>query len=527
VRMIGSLPSFRFSRSPALTFAGFLVVLWLAYQAAQLVLEDDIPTLGMSALVFVGLAVVVGILNDWRRGVYLLLTWIVFEDLVRKFLGNNMAIFFGKDILALVVYLSFFISRRSGRTKIFKPPFLLPLLFFLWYGIIQVFNPASTSIFYGILGMKIDFLYIPLMFVGYGLIETDEDLRQFFAYNSVLVLVVVGLGIIQAVLGHTFLNPAVLQEQIRDLSTTYRVSPITGAIAYRPTSVFVSAGRLQDFLLISWLVALGFGGYLLLRSKKNRLLAFITVAVVGVGSIMSASRGVFLWTASSVLVVVAAFLWGSPWRQGEARRTVRAIMRGAIFAAVALFLMMTFLPEQVGSRFAIYNETLSPNSPASELIDRTRDYPWHNFMLAFQHERWPYGYGIGTASLGVQYVARIMHAPTMNIGVENGYGQLVVEMGVLGLLFWIILSLSVAVSAWKVVVQLKGTPWFPIGFVIFWYAFLLMIPITYFGFVAYQDFIMNAYLWMLLGILFRLPTLVKEETHAQAMAQQAVAPRQA
>jgi hypothetical protein len=438
-----------------------------------------------------------------------------------------MAIFFGKDILALVVYLSFYISRRAGRAKIFKPPFFLPLMLFIWYGIIQILNPLSASIFYGILGVKVDFLYVPLIFIGYGFIESDEDLRQFFAYNSVLVLIVVGLGIVQSVLGHTFLNPAVIQSDIRELSTSYRVSPITGAIAYRPTSVFVSVGRMQDFLLISWLVALGFGGYLLLRSKKNRLLAFITLGVSGIGSIMSASRSVFLYTASSVMVVVVAFLWGSPWRQGEARRTVRAIMRGAIFAAVALFLMMTFLPEQTATRFAIYDESLSPDSPASELIYRARDYPWHNLMLAFQHEHWPLGYGIGTCSLGIQYIARILHAPPMNISVENGYGQLIVEMGLPGLLLWLLLAVSVSVSAWKVVVKLKGTPWFPIGFVIFWYAFLLMIPITFYGFVAYQDFIMNAYLWILLGILFRLPTLLHDEVQAQLAAQQAVAPGQA
>ena len=527
MRMIGSTPSFRLSHSPGLTLVAFLGVLCLAYEAAQLILAGDISTLILSAMVFVGLAVVVAVLNNWRRGAYLLLTWIVFEDFARKYLGNNMAVFFAKDILAVIVYLSFFISKRAERARIFKPPFLLPLMLFVWYGVIQALNPVSSSIFYGLLGMKIDFLYIPLIFIGYGFIENDEDLRRFFAYNSVLVLIVVGLGIAQSVLGHTFLNPTQIQEDIRDLSTTYRVSPISGAIAYRPTSVFVSAGRLQNFLLISWLVALGFGGYLLLRSKKHRLLAFLTVGVVGVGSIMSASRSVFLYTASSVFVIVAAFLWGSPWRQGEARRTVRAIFRGAIFAAAALFLMMTFLPEQVSSRFAIYRETLSPDSPASELVFRSRDYPWHNFMLAFQHEHWLFGYGIGTSSLGIQYVARILHAPPMNIGVESGYGQLIVEMGVPGLLLWILLSVSVAISAWKVVVKLKGTPWFPIGFVIFWYAFLLMIPIAFIGFVAYQDFIMNAYLWILLGILFRLPALLHDEVQAQLTGQQAVAARQA
>jgi hypothetical protein len=32
----------------------------------------------------------------------------------------------------------------------------------------------------------------------------------------------------------------------------------------------------------------------------------------------------------------------------------------------------------------------------------------------------------------------------------------------------------------------------------------------YIGFVVYQDYIMNAYLWILLGILYRLPDLARK-----------------
>jgi hypothetical protein len=33
-----------------------------------------------------------------------------------------------------------------------------------------------------------------------------------------------------------------------------------------------------------------------------------------------------------------------------------------------------------------------------------------NFLGAFTYDRWPYGYGIGTASPGTQYVARLLNA---------------------------------------------------------------------------------------------------------------------
>jgi hypothetical protein len=39
------------------------------------------------------------------------------------------------------------------------------------------------------------------------------------------------------------------------------------------------------------------------------------------------------------------------------------------------------------------------------------------------------------------------------------------------------------------------------------YAFVLLLPMTYAWMTGYQDFIMNAYLWLLLGILFRIPKL--------------------
>ncbi len=95
----------------------------------------------------------------------------------------------------------------------------------------------------------------------------------------------------------------------------------------------------------------------------------------------------------------------------------------------------------------------------------------------------------------------------MRISVESGFGALVLELGIAGLILWLIMSFAILVSAWRVVQKLRGSPWFPIAFMIFWYAFLLLLPMTYSSIVAYEDFVMNAYLWLLLGILFRLPQL--------------------
>jgi len=502
------------------SIALFVFALLAAFEISQFVLTSDWTSLGLIVIGITGLAFAVRILTNWRHGLYIFFGWLFFEDFARKFLGNNMVIYFAKDILAILVYISFYVARRNSKeTARFRPPFLVPLLIFVWFAAAQVFNPGSTSMFYGILGLKLYFLYIPLMYLGYALIDSEQDLRRFFMFNAVLILLISGLGIAQSIIGPTFLNPSTMQEDIRELSTLYRTSPITGLTAYRPTSVFVSTGRFQNLIIASWMIVLGFGGYLILRSKKGRIPVFTTIGVLAAAALMSTSRGVFMWCLGSTLVIMAAFVWGAPWKQKEVTRVVRSIQRVILLGGLAIVTLAVIFPEQVNSRLAIYSETLSPYSASSELAMRSRDYPLQNFLAAFDTPRWMYGYGTGTASLGIQYVARIMHAPNTGIGVENGYGQLVIEMGAFGLLLWLILGAAVSLSAWKIVKQLRGSPWFPIAFVIFWFIFLLFFPMGYNSLAFYQDFLVNAYFWMLIGILFRLPHLGLSAQFAAETAQ--------
>jgi hypothetical protein len=169
-------------------------------------------------------------------------------------------------------------------------------------------------------------------------------------------------------------------------------------------------------------------------------------------------------------------------------------------------------------RLAVYSETLSPDSPANELAHRARDYPLQNFQAAFTSDRWPYGYGIGTTALGTQYVARFFGAKPVGFGVESGFGAIVVEMGIGGLILWLVLTAVILKSVWSVVLRLRGSPWFPIGSSIFFYAVFLLIPQMVGGIQPYEDFVVNAYFWLLLGVVFRLPQF--RTTAEKALAHQ-------
>ncbi len=489
------------------TLAFFLLAFAAAYVVAGWIIAGATENLLWAGLALAAGAIFLSILNNWRSGFYFFLIWLLFEDLVRKYMGNNMAIYFGKDVLVGVCYVSFFVALRRGEAQTFRPRFFLPLMLFFWLGFLQVFNPYSPSMLYGFLGLKLYFYYVPLMFVGYALVDSEPSLHKFLMFNLKLAVVIALLGAIQAVRGPEFLNPVDLAPDIRALSTLRRVAPLSGEVVYRPTSVFVSDGRFGWYLILMWLVAFGAAGYLLLKTRRSRNLAFLSFGVITATIPLTGSRGALLWTAGSALITAAAFVWGAPWKQREAYRIVRAIQRAFLVGGLAVLCLLIFYPQAIGARFSFYSETLNPSSPSSELQYRTGEYPFHNLMLAFQHERWPYGYGIGTASLGRQYVSRIMKVTPLPIGVENGFGTLIIEFGILGLALWLAWTAALLLAEWRVVRKLKGTPYFPIAFSIFWFSFLLLLPFTYMGMAPYQNFILNAYLWLLVGVLFRLPAL--------------------
>jgi hypothetical protein len=486
----------------------FVLAIWLADEVGLKIVASDFSSLGFAAFGLVGCVIAVTILRNWRTGFYFFLVWLLFEDLVRKFLGNGTALFFGKDVLVGLTYISLLVATRRDREKTFRPPFLLPLLLFVWLGTIQIFNQNSPSIVYGLLGFKLYFYYIPLMFVGYALIRSDEDLRRFLAVNAMLAIIVAALGIVQAIVGNSFLNPTTLAPELQDLGSLDKVTPLTGQILSLPSSVFVSAGRFALYLISAMILTLGTAGYLLLYTKRSRKLAFAAVGLVGGAVFFSGSRGAVVYATASVLVLGVGFLWGAPWRQRQAHRILKAVRRSFIMAALGLAAVLLLFPDEAGSRIAFYAETLLPNSSAYEVNIRTWDYPIGNFLSVFDGPHWLFGNGTGTASLGTQYVSKLIGQRAPQIGVEEGYGSLIVEMGIIAPFLWILWTAALLYQCWKVVLQTRGTRFLPIALAISWYAFLLLYPFTYGGLAPYQNYVNNAFLWLLVGILFRLPNLM-------------------
>jgi branched-subunit amino acid transport protein len=494
-----------------IVLAGLAAILYVLWQLSNSIAGGSFRTALLLGAAFAAFFIGGRIADDWRSGVYFFLVWLLFEDLVRKYMGNSMYVYFGKDVLVGVTYAAFLVARTRRDTVLFRPPFRNALVMFFLLGLVQVFNPLSPSIFYGLLGLKLDFYYIPLMFVGYGMLRKENDLRRFLVVSMVLAAVISLVGILQAIVGLDFLNPHGGAD-IELLGHLVRSTP-SGLAVLRPPSVFVSDGRFGQYIILSFILGLGAAGYLLLRTRRGRKTVLPAVGLVALAGVLSGSRGAFVYIAASALVLSAAMLWGAPRGLGEGYRLVKALRRSLIFVALAMALAAIIFPDVIGAHWAFYQETVMPGSEHYEVGIRTWDYPMAELKKAFADPDWAMGHGIGTASLGGQYVSRIMEVAPSNIWVENGYGNLIVELGILGPILWLIWASSLVFAALKTTLRLKGTWAFPVAFSVLWYAFLMLFPFTWGGFMAYQNFVCNAYFWLLVGILFRLPELVNQNAN--------------
>jgi hypothetical protein len=493
---------------------GLFVLTWLV---SDWIIQGSSQYLVLACVGCAGVVVFMTIVRDWRSGVFIFLGWLVLEDQIRKYLGNNLMIFFAKDVLAGVTYVSMWAAYRRGRLLTFKPPFMLWLGIFFWMAALQVMNPNSPSVFYGLLGMKTYFYYVPLMLAGYAILRTDADLHKILMLNMWIALIVSGFGLLQSFGGGAFLTPKDIAPELYVLTHVQRNSGKSGSEFIRSSSLFVSDARFAQFLIFLFILALGTAGYLLVKKTRGRYLVFGALGAITVATIMCGVRSPIVYLIVDAIVLSVAMMWGAPWRQRQAFRLGKTVSIAIIIGAISIWLTTALFPDAIHRRWEFYSDALAPTGAHTELGSRAWDYPIIAIRSVFNQPNWQWGNGTGVNSLGTQYVARAFGVQPPNLGAESGYGSLITEFGIIGPIVWTLWTVGVILSAWKVVKELKQTPLFPIGFAIFWHAFLLLGPFTFYGLNGYQNYLSNAYLWLTVGMLFRMPGLLEESRAAAAL----------
>ncbi|MBI2933650.1 MAG: hypothetical protein HYY16_18560 [Planctomycetes bacterium] len=457
----------------------------------------------------------IAIFFNWRAGVYLLFLWIPAEELVRKFAGNDMAFFLVKDILLAATYAAYFLAeRRADPKRAFSSPAVVPLLLWFGWAVVQVFNPHSNGVFMGLVGLRMSFAYVPLIFLGFHMFRDDRELRRFCTALLALILIVDAVGLLQLILGPTFMNPS---RFVRPTGADFLQA--RGTLAYGiftyTNSVFASESRYGRFLLLSFALILGFTGFAQSqRLNRLRLLCVIALLATGVNLLMNGSRTLFVCLALIGVGFIVLRI-----RESASRALPSAFVLGAALVAAGSFTWFAH-PRIARSVYGFYYATLSPDSADFEVARRLRQNVTNETGSVWGAiaASGLFGHGTGTASQGSQYVmtrggpgARAEHINP----VESGFGAFAWEHGVVGLglvLWWMVALLADQLRAAR---ELRHGRWLGLGAAIFLWSALFLGPITLWGIQGFQDFVVNSHLWFWSGVLLALPAL-REQTFVES-----------
>lgn len=445
---------------------------------------------------------------SWRRwdvGVAIFFVWITFEDLVRKFSGNSLLIYAGKDLIFLGLVLGFVVALRANREPLLRTRLLIPAVLLFLLALVASIAPALENPRVPLAGLHTSFLFAPFLFVGYAL-AADRDRWGHFAQLALwTAAIIAALAIVQYVVGPDFLNPGSPVPGTRLRLTRQYVVDGKILISDRPNGTFIDAGRLAQYLFASAALGLAFLSARVARTgmKKARLPFALWALVVGALVITGQRASLVLFVAMPVLVAML-WVWYRPKLTIRWKPVLAAggFVLAAAIAGLALlapdtlkFYVWTFFGPGVVKQFAL------------------RSYGYTEAIAALRDSL--LGHGTGTASLGKQYATGVELYNSSSPGiysVEGGYAMVAWEWGAIGLALWLALTIGLVVTLVRRLGRLRNSPDFMLVATLIAYIACVLFPYFYLGGQVYQNYVTQSFLWLFTGVAFQLTNRKADDT---------------
>jgi hypothetical protein len=454
--------------------------------------------LGLPAPVVLGLIVMVPLtpvlLRNWRGTLLLFFVWIVVEDLFRKLAGNAIATYFVKDLILLVVVAGFFMDPEvRGAWKAATGRARIALYAMIVWAVVMSIPSAMVDWRLPLIGLRVDFLCVPLVVVGYVIARDRRELVRWVTWLAIVSALASFVGLIQATIGPEFLRPSVATPGLERLELTRFTVEATEV--FRPVGTFVEPGRFLSMALVGLTVSLG----AMLVTDGRRRVGSVACVLVNLAAVWtSGGRTGVVWGAMLLLVAGLAIAIA------ERRPTVSRAVMLAAGLVLALGALNYVAPSLISSRAEFYATTLDPGAATNEWGFRWSSYAQGTLqgisLGGFL------GTGTGNESLGKQYIlgGPGYDAPGLYL-VEAGYGSIAIEWGLVGLALWLCWTIAWTVRMIARVVASLGDRIAAFGVVVIaWFVFLMFIAF-YGGIANFQNYINNVFLWFLSGMAFALP----------------------
>ncbi len=347
---------------------------------------------------------------------------ILVDGFLIYFFFPNPLLHFVKDALLILTYLFFMFkesfkesSNQLGETM--GSGVVLSLTLFLAVGVAQIFNPQSPGLTRGLLGLKITYLPLTGLLLGFVYCSDEGTIPRLFKMIVTASIPINIFGMIQYVHGPGFMvenfGPGfILNTQTANI---YGVSESESFV--RIVGTFASGAHYALFLSMNSLLSLS----LFFTDRRYKVIWFAAFALSLFALLATGSRGGLVSTV--LMILVFSFF---------TRRT-RAGALGVMLTVIILAFAFSVLKASVSKRF-------QSAAKISSLRERSIDTTPQQFMEHLNAN--PMGKGIGSASQASRHLGKTEGKFQL---VENYLSKLQLELGILGVVsFYLMIFLMLS-----------------------------------------------------------------------------------
>jgi len=433
-------------------------------------------------------------LKKWRWGLMTIAVWFVIVDFIRKTMEGTKTLLMVSDGLVAFVFCVFVLQYYflgKGRVARYIPKNIqLLLIGFGCIVFIQSLNPGIPELILRIAGLRTYLFYIPAIALGLFVFRSENDLKHFYIFLLFLSIPVMLFSFYQVISDPTKLGVALVSMEHKVHSFgIYNVELIS--------ATFASSKRYGRFLFLVYPFVYGISVYYS-KSKIKHLglfLLFIAAAVV---------------SGSKEIVVIMLLFHAMFWLLTSKRK----INKYAIIFSVVISVVVawhTFLnfentvygiteknyrykfilsnKEDWRNRFKIYSY--------GALIDAMREYSDLELLV---------GTGVGTYGQETTLIGNKEDAKSFRINKQSadaGITKLLVELGMLGTIYFFIMYFIILRLLWRSTKRLKNHKIYPVAVAVFF------IPVGWLilflkAHTVISDGMMMFGLWFSVGIILAL-----------------------
>lgn len=392
---------------------------------------------GRSPLIAVSLGLLV-VLPAWlvfsanyRVTLAVVMLYLGLLDGVIKLKLDNPVATLGRDVLLYSIVFGAVARMALSRRQVRLPPLSGFVLAFVVIVLVQIFNPGTDGVLRGLAAARPHLEFVPLFFFGYIVMRTQRTLRTFLL---LLCVIAAANGIVSLIQFN--LTP----DQLSSWGPGYdKLINGAGQVSGR---TFYDAATGSKFLRPFGLGPdTGFGGYvgvlavpavLALMGTATRRWAGRLGAPLGIGIVLAVATS---QTRSAVVAAVVAFV-AFVLLAVALRRWAMTLLGVAALLALAIGLSSALSGSGNGAALSRY-DSISPSKVISATLS-SRGGSLDKLPAYIQD--FPLGAGLGHVGPGSSFGTTVAREQTLS--GETEFNFLVVELGIAGLLVFLVLHMK-------------------------------------------------------------------------------------